>query len=184
VETSNWISAGALLVAVVGTGLANRRATQAAKHSKGAEEIALWSGIQEAVHLLLGFDFTSEPLGDRLANLRIAMISLVDGLDWDGLDGWLEAERALGAAWGRQVLEASQPGDTVEMRLEILEPYMLWAQLLSSNLRYFRKVGHDADAIGKLQEAAETQSAKIYKDHGWTPPPTSMPGVQPLGETS
>lgn len=179
-DVSDRLSAAALAVAVVGTALANWRASQAAKHTKRAEEIALWSGIQEAVHLLLGFDLSSEPLGDRLANLRIAMISLVDGLAWDGLDGWLEAERALGAARGRQVMEASQPGDTVEKRLEILEPYMIWAQLLSSNLRYLRKVGSDADKIGELQAAAETQAKKIYKDHGWTPPPTSMPGVQPL----
>jgi hypothetical protein len=58
---------------------------------------------------MIGFDPASEPIGDRLANLRIAMIALVDEMhDWAGLDKWQEAERTLGALLGRQVMERTR----------------------------------------------------------------------------
>lgn len=56
----------------------------------------------------IGFDPTMEPVGDRLANFRIATIALVDELDdWKGLDTWLESERNLGAVLARQVMEVA-----------------------------------------------------------------------------
>lgn len=121
-----------------------------------------------------------EPIGDRLAAFRIATIALVDELnDWAGLDTWLEAERALGAILGRQVMEAAQPGDTVDERLVNLGPYQRWAQVLSQNLRRFRMVGFDAEAVAK-QEAAEDQIKAIHARHGWELPPTTIPGVSPI----
>ena len=140
------ISVLSLLVAGVGTFLANRRAKEAVdesrKASADARKAALdarWFAVQEAVQRLIGFDPTAEPVGDRLANLRITSIALVDQLDdWDGIDSWLEAERTLGATIGRQVMEAAKPGDTVDVRVENLDPLMSWAHALSSNLRHFR----------------------------------------------
>lgn len=111
------LSGLSLIVAIVGTALANKRSSEALDESRKAAASALWSGVQQAVQRFIGFDPTMEPVGYRLANFRIATIALVDELDgWAGLDTWLEAERALGAILGRQVMEAARPGDTVDER--------------------------------------------------------------------
>lgn len=97
------ISALSLIVAGVGTFQANKRAKEAVGEARRAAADARWFGVQEAVQRLVGFDPTAEPVGERLANLRIGMISLVDHLDdWDGLDAWLDAERTLGAPYARR----------------------------------------------------------------------------------
>jgi hypothetical protein len=170
-----------LIVAIAGTALANKRSNEALDESRKAAASALWSGVQQAVQRFIGFDPTMEPIGDRLADFRIATIALVDELDgWTGLDTWLEAERALGAVLGRQVMEAAQPGDTVDERLANLSPYQRWAQVLSQNLRRFRMVGFDAEAVAKLQASAEGQIKAISAKHGWELPPTTIPGVSPI----
>ncbi|MCT1957094.1 hypothetical protein [Kocuria rhizophila] len=127
---------------------------------------------------LIGFDPTAEPVGERLANLRIASIALVDQLEgWDGIDSWLEAERTLGATIGRQVMEAAKPGDTVGQRVNNLEPLMSWAHALSNNLRHFRSIGHNVDALVKLQDNAEQHVVAIHERHGWELPPSTNPRV-------
>lgn len=177
------VSVLSLAVAGVGTVLANRRANEALAESRKAAASALWSGAQEAVQRMIGFDPTSEPVGERLANLRIAMIELVDELpDWAGLDKWLEAERALGAVLGRQVMERAKPGDTVDERLLALDPHQRWAQVLGSNLRRFRAVGYDPVAAAKLREHAENQLKEISQANGWPLPPTTIPGLKALDE--
>ncbi|MCM3509569.1 hypothetical protein M3668_02045 [Rothia sp. P100] len=175
------ISALSLLVAGVGTYLANKRANEALSESRKAAVDARWFAVQEAVQRLIGFDPTAEPVGERLANLRITSIALVDQLeDWDGIDTWLEAERMLGATIGRQVMEVAKPGESVERRLETLDPLMSWANALSSNLRHLRSTGHDADALTKLQTNAEEQVVAIHVSHGWDLPSRSNPRIQPL----
>lgn len=175
------LSSLSLIVAIAGTALANKRSNEALDESRKAAASALWSGVQQAVQRFIGFDPTTEPIGDRLANFRIAAIALVDELDgWTGLDTWLEAERALGAVLGRQVMEAAQPGDTVDQRLANLGPYQRWAQVLSQNLRRFRMVGFDAGAVAKLQASAVSQIKAISAKHGWEPPPTTIPGLSPI----
>lgn len=175
------VSGLSLLVAVLGTVLSNRRSREALAESRKAAAAALWSGVQEAVQRLIGFDPASEPIGDRLANLRIAMIALVDELDdWDGLDKWLEAERALGAILGHQVMAQSNPGDTVDQRLRVLDPLLVWAQILGSNLRLFRRKGYDADAAAKLRDHADNRLKQICEAHGWPLPPTTIPGLKAL----
>src|SRR5665647_2344151 len=80
------VSGISLVVATVGTVLSNRRSSEALAESRKAATVALWSGAQEAVQRLIGFDPASEPVGERLANFRIAMIALVDELKgWDCL---------------------------------------------------------------------------------------------------
>ena len=109
------ISGLAVIIAGLGTIMANGRANETLRESRKAVTNALWSAVQESVQRLVGFDPTSEPIGERLANLRIAMIALADEYtDWEGLDKWLEAERALGATLGRQVKDAAKPGYSVE----------------------------------------------------------------------
>ena len=165
-------------------GLGHRPRTGAfsAVETKKAGASAQWSGIQEAVQRFIGFDPTSEPIGDRLTNLRIAMIALVDDLDdWVGLDAWLEAERLLGATLGRQVMERAQPGNSVEQRLRLLEPYQLWAQALGSNLRHFRSKGYDEVAVVELREHAERAREDVYRANGWPPEQPSGFGLKPLG---
>ncbi|GAA4116610.1 hypothetical protein GCM10022215_16400 [Nocardioides fonticola] len=165
------LSAGSLAVAITALVLTYRRSGQALEHSRKAAASALWSGVQTAVQRFIGFDPSVEPLGDRLANFRIATIALVDELDgWKGLDTWLDAERNLGALLGRQVMEAAQDGDSVDQRLANLDPYQQWAQALGSNLRRFRAVGFDADAAAKLQAAAERNIENLYAKHGWEKP--------------
>ncbi|MEV8158107.1 hypothetical protein [Kocuria salsicia] len=175
------ISALSLLVAGVGTYQANKRSREALAESRKAVEDARWFALQEAVQRLIGFDPTAEPVGERLANLRIASIALVDQLEgWDGIDSWLEAERTLGATIGRQVMEAAKPGDTVDQRVNNLEPLMSWAHALSNNLRHFRSIGHNVDALAKLQDNAEQHVVAIHERHGWELPPSTNPRVQPL----
>lgn len=182
------ISALSLIVAAVGAILANRRAKEAVAESRNAaadaRKAALdarWLALQEAVQRLIGFDPTGEPVGDRLANLRIMSIALVDQLDgWDGIDSWLEAERTLGSTIGRQVMETAKPGDTVDQRVKNLDPLMSWAHALSSNLRHFRSIGHDAGLLGKLQANAEEHVKALHARHGWDMPPSSNPRLRPL----
>lgn len=81
------IASLSLLVAVVGTYLANARAKEALDLSRSTAVDTQWSAAQAAVHHLIGFDPSAEPIKDRLTNLRIATIALVDALrEWDGLD--------------------------------------------------------------------------------------------------
>lgn len=175
------ISALSLLVAGLGTYQANKRANDALAESRKAVADARWFALQEAVQGLIGFDPSAEPVGERLANLRITSIALVDHLDdWDGIDSWLEAERTLGATIGRQVLEAAKPGDTVDQRVENLDPLMSWAHALSANLRHLRSVGHDANALAKLQANAESLVKDIHVRRGWELPPQTNPRIQLL----
>lgn len=175
------VSGLSLIIAVVGTALANKRSKEALDESRKAAASALWSNLQQAVQRFIGFDPSFEPIGDRLVNFRIASIALVDELDdWSGLDTWLEAERALGAILGREVMASARVGDSVEKRLANLEPYQRWAQVLGHNLRRFRKVGFDPTAAAALQASAEDQIKTISAKHGWEPPATELPGVTPI----
>ena len=175
------VSVTSVALAGLGTWLANKRATEALEEARRAAASALWSDLQDAVQRFIGFDPTMEPIGERLADLRIAGIALVDEMpSWAGLDKWLEAERALGAVLGGQVMEQAQPGDSVELRLANLHPYQRWAQVLSSNLRHFRANGYDADAANKLQQSAEQQAKAVYNEHGWALPSTSITGDKPI----
>jgi hypothetical protein len=175
------VSGISLVVAVVGTVLSNRRSSEALAESRKAATVALWSGAQEAVQRLIGFDPASEPVGDRLANFRIAMIALVDELKyWKGLDLWLEAERALGTILARQVMEKAKPGDTVDERLAALDPYQRWAQVLGMNLRMFRNHGYDEGVASKLQEHAAGEMKRVCEANGWALPPTTISGLRAL----
>jgi hypothetical protein len=180
VEIAAVILSGlSLVVAIVGTALSNKRSSEALNEARKAAASALWSGVQQAVQRFIGFDPSMEPVGDRLSDLRIATIALVDELeDWAGLDTWLDAERALGAVLGRQVMEMAKPGDTVDERLANLDPYQLWAQALSSNLRRFRAVGFDADAAAELRTIAEKNAQSVYERHGWELPPSALSGLK------
>jgi hypothetical protein len=175
------ISGVSLVVATVGTVLANKRASEARAEARKAATVALWSGAQEAVQRLIGFDPASEAIGERLANFRIGMIALVDELEgWDGFDLWLETERALGAILGRQVLERATPDDSTDERLQVLDPYQRWAQVLSTNLRRFRAVGYDGGAVTELRERAAKELKAICEANGWSVPPTTIPGLRAL----
>ena len=86
----------------------------------------------------------------------------------------------MGATIGRQVMEAAKPGDSVERRVANLDPLISWAHALSSNLRYFRSIGHDAAGLAKLQANAEEHARDIHARHGWDLPSRSNPGIQLL----
>lgn len=174
------ISGLSLLLAGVGTYQANKRADEALDAARKSGEDARWFAVQEAVQRLIGFDPTAEPVGERLQNLRITMIALVDQLEgWEGLDSWLDAERTLGATISREVMETTAPG-TVEQRVENLGLLMSWARALSSNLRRFRSTGYDAGALAALHANAVQVAMSIHQRHGWELPPSTDPRVQPL----
>lgn len=100
--------------------------------------------------------------------------------EWEGLDAWLESERVLGATLGRQVMDAAQPGDTVERRLKVLDPLMSWAHAFSQNLRLFRNSGYDRQTLSKLQMHAADLTRSISERHGWESPRTSNPRLSTL----
>ncbi len=172
----------AIVVAVAGTVLSNRRSTEALELSKRAEASAVWSPVQDAVQRLIGFDPSREPVGERLANLRIAGIALADDLGGEGLDPWLEAERALGAAYAQQAMNDSSPNDTPDRRLDVTQPYWSWADVLGQNLRRFRKEGYKVDEMDTLRTHALSEVKRIHAKYGWPLPPTTLPGVQALGD--
>ena len=178
------ISCLSLVVAGLGTWLANARAKEALEESRRAAADASWSKLQEAVQRLVGFDPAAEPINDRLTNLRIAMMELVEKLgdEWKGLDLWLDSERTLGATFGRLVMEQARPDDSIDRRLKSLEPLMSWAQVLSQNLRYLRSKGHDGPALSELTEHARSMTLSVHEQQGWEPPRTSNPRVRPLDE--
>mgnify|MGYP003378695389 CR=1 FL=1 len=94
----------------------------------------------------------------------------------------LEAERVLGAVQGLQVIKVMGQGDTIDLRLATLEPFQLWAQALSSNLRYFRTTGFDAAVAAKLSKIAQDQARSINEKHGFdqqSSPPSGMK-LEPL----
>lgn len=168
----------AIVVAVAGTVLSNRRSTEALELSKRAEASAVWSPVQDAVQRLVGFDPSREPVGERLANLRIAGIALADDLGWEGLDPWLGAERALGSAYARQAMNDSSASDTPERRLDVTQPYWTWAAVLGHNLRRFRKEGYKVDEMDALRSHALGEVERIHARHGWPLPPNHLPGVE------
>lgn len=165
--TALIVSLLSLGVAFGGTYLSNKRAKEALGEPRRAAADARWSALQEAVQRLIGFDPTAEPIGDRLSNLRIAMIALIDELDGPGaFDGWLAAEHALGATLGRQVMETAKPGATIEQRVDSLGPLMSWGQALSGNLRRFRSVGLDVETLSKLRAHARDLVKTLHARHG------------------
>lgn len=176
------LSGLSLVIAVVGTALANKRSKEALDESRKAAAGALWAGVQQAVQRFIGFDPSAEPVGDRLITLRVSTIALIDELDgWAGLDTWLDTERVLGAVLGRQVMEQlARRSVSVDERLAILDPYQRWALVLSQNLRHFRKVGFDARAVRELHASAKSQIKAICETHGWPLPAQGIPGVEPL----
>ncbi|WGX98298.1 DUF262 domain-containing protein [Nocardioides sp. L-11A] len=129
-----------------------------------------WPDIQKAVQRFVGFDPATEPVEDRLSNLRSAMISLIDELEWDGLGEWLDAERLLGATLGQQVMGSAQPSESLEERVKRVEPYQSWALGLSTNLRALRIHGSDPEALLKLRKHAETALSQLGGGEGVVSP--------------
>jgi len=169
------LSGLSLIVAIVGTVLSNRRSSEAVAESRKAAIGSRWSDALTAVQRFIGFDPMSEPVGDRLTNLRIATIELVDSLDdWRGFDVWLDAERTLGACLGHLAMKRATQSDTVEQRLEALAPYQQWAQALGHNLRKFRNQGYDEAVAKQLGDHALDQIKKVCKANGWSLPPTTI----------
>ncbi len=143
----------------------------ASQRSGGSNSSQHWLEIQRAVQRFIGFDPMRERVDERLTDLRIAMIALVDDLpEWNGLDRWLEAERLLGAGLGRQVIEQAQPSDSTDRRLEILGPYQLWAHALTNNLRFLRSRGYDPHLLADLAQNAERAQRGVYESNGWIAP--------------
>jgi len=180
------LAALALLVSIVGTIQANRRAlaserlaVEARDEARAARTDALWSALVESIHGVVSLDPTTERVKDQWQRLRVTAVALVDGLpDWDGLDRWLSAEHALGAAIGRQVMEQSKPDDTADQRIAILKPSIDWAMALMNNVRLFRAQGHDAAAMQSLTDNAHDVARRLYARNGWDLP--EPPAWQPL----
>lgn len=187
-DAAVWVAAGSLVVSVVsvgvaalGTWLAHRRATEAMEESKKAAASALWSDLQAVVQRFLGFDPSMEPHADRFLHFRTTAVALVDELEWDGFDKWLAQEHALGSALCRQALEQADPSDTLDERMEKLDPLFAWGMALSGNLRRLRKTGPDGDSMSKLRQHVEEQVEGLYEQNDWGQPPSGQsPRIKPL----
>lgn len=59
-----------------------------------------------------------------------------------------------------------------------LEPFQLWAQALSSNLRRFRTTGFDAAVAAKLSKIAQDQARSINEKHGFDQQPSPPSGLK------
>ena len=168
----------ALVVAIVGTSLSNKRAKEsrdiareALDDVQTARTEALWSSAVEAVMRVIGLDPTAEPVQEPLRNLRVHLVALVDGLpEWDGLGAWVAAESARGAVIARELLEHARPGATTDERFARLEPYLTWGINLSQNLRALRNTGHDAQVLADLRDSAHRDVVTIHKRNGWALP--------------
>lgn len=175
------ISCFALVVAGIGTYLSNKRSKEALAASERAATNAQWSAAQEAVQRLMAFDPTQEPVGERLANLRISLTALVDELpEWHNLGPWLDVERALGMALSRQVMDSATPSDSVDERLQKLEPVQTWAQAFSTNLRVLKSKGYDPDPLAKLTARGKEYITNVHRNNGWELPPERNPRLGTL----
>lgn len=177
-ETSDWIAGAGVLIAAVGTWLANRRAKasegiarQALDGAKRANEHVVWSNAIEAAQRIVGLDPITEVARDPLVNLRVASSALVDELDeWTGMDRWLAVEHVLGSALGREVMERHRPEHDLDQRLVVLEPFHKWAAFLSQNLRLLRKTGYDAAQMQEMEAAHLAALRDVYARNGWGEP--------------
>lgn len=165
------------------SGQANELSERALADARDAAASALWSDVQVAVQRFLGFDPSTEPVGDRLVQLRTAAIALVDGLGdaWEGLDVWLATEHQLGPVLARELMESVDPSDTIDQRLAKMNNFSTWAIALSQNLRFLRSTGYDRTAIAELARLARVRIEQVSDQHGWPRPPTELPpSIQPL----
>jgi DNA transposition AAA+ family ATPase len=76
----------------------------------------------------------------------------------------------------------SSPDDTADRRLDVTHPYWTWADVLGHNLRRFRKEGYKVDEMDSLRRHALDEVKRIHDKYGWPLPPTTLPGVQTLGD--
>lgn len=158
-------------VAIIGTALSYKRSGQALEQSRKAATTALWADALGALQRLVGMDPLEEPMQEKFANVRVSITALIDDLEWEGFDRWVAAEHQLGASLARGAMESGSPNDTADERFKKLEPFMEWATILSTNLRFARKSGSRPAEFKKLQEAASANMAKLYKQRGWGTPP-------------
>lgn len=189
------LSGLSFVVAIVGTILANRRASEGNKvaaeshrlaleakaDAERAAQAALWSKSVEAVHHLIGLDPMTDDLGEPLRNLRIANTALVDEVPWPGLAEWLGSEQALGATLFRESHEERMKRGRVgspDERMESLAPVNDWAVALMNNLRLFRRDGENAASLATLTEHARQITMRVYERHGWPLP--KGPNIVPL----
>lgn len=189
------ISGLSFLVAIVGTILANKRASEGNKvaaeshrlaleakaDAERAAQAALWSKSVEAVHHLIGLDPMTDAMGEPLKDLRIANTALLDEVPWPGLAEWLGIEQALGATLFRQSTEergARGAVGTPEERMESLAPAYDWAVAFINNLRLFRRDGENAASLATLTKHARQITADVHERHGWPLP--KGPNIVPL----
>jgi len=114
------ISGLALAVSGLGMVLSDMRARASGRIAQGALDEArnaatrgLWADAVEATHRIL-FDPASEPVGEKMATLRVRFTALIDGLPtWDCLDRWLAAEHVLGSVLARELLAKADSMDDI-----------------------------------------------------------------------
>lgn len=183
------ISALSLVVALVGTLLANRRsieshrlALEAKSDAREAVQSAAWSKSVEAVQHLIGLDPMTDDVSGPLRDLRIANTALVDELQWAGLDRWLGEEQALGATLLRDSVERRVKSGigvgSPDQRLAALSSVQEWAMALMNNLRLFRREGEKAESLLALTNHAHDVALAVHKRNGWKVP--SGPSLMPL----
>ena len=178
------VSVFALLVALAGTVLSNKRAKEsrtiareALEDSRQMRTDAVWSAAVEAVNRVYGVNPLRQDVQLPFQNLRVAWIALVDGLpNWSGLDGWLAAEHSHGAAIAREILvrATAKPPTSEDEHMVLLQPHLDWGIALSGNLRHLRANGYDAEALLTLRDNARKNLEAIYERNRWDLPENSL----------
>ena len=162
----------------------NRIAQAARDDVKSVATDTAWDALIIAVAPLVSMDLVTETrLGPILHECRARVMVLVDRLDgWDEFGGWVGSEWQLGLGLGREWMETVDVQRlTVDEYLATTEDFHTWAAALTTNLRRFRLVGYDEKSARELRANAMRNTQAIYARNGWGLPPTTLPGVAPLG---
>ena len=166
----------------------NQIAREAARDARAAPTDVAWDELLAAVAALQTLDVASssspEPHRPLLTAVRTRATLLVDRLDWDGFDEWLAREVRYGVMLMHEAAVVGQRSEplTVDSVLEISHDFHLWVAAFTQNLRRFRKIGPDADALAKLTDLVVSGTAKLAARNAWPLPPDHIPGVGLLDE--
>lgn len=162
----------------------NGIARQAVHLAQAVPAEVAWDELLIAVHAIQSFSpaTSDDDVGPFLTAVRTRASLLVDRLDWKDFDKWVAAEVRFGVSLMHEAFErghAARPL-SVDDIMEINASYYTWVAAFSSNLRRFRKVGPEHDALIELTKVARAHTKRVSERNGWPEPVDSIPGVATL----
>ena len=162
----------------------NAIAKRAVEQARAVPTDVAWDGLLASVATVQTFDPASsqEQAGPLLTAMRIRGTLLIDRLDWEGFDTWVAAEVRFGVILMREAAERGAQSENLSVNeiVEIDRPFHTWVAGFTSNLRMFRKVGPDAQALVRLTKIAREHTTTVVDRNGWPQPVDVVAGVEPL----